>query len=94
MQAESSLLYPKHESRNNGLRSPEETQRTIDLLLAEVAKLQEQLHIVCQHQLRAAKYAVQLKEELDKVRAGNAHLSMEMLYIAMRVDNPEEWEIQ
>lgn len=40
MRAESSLLYPNHESDNNGLRSPEETQRTINFLLAEQVKLQ------------------------------------------------------
>lgn len=39
MTAESSLLYQNHESDNNGLRSPKETQRTIDLLLAEVTML-------------------------------------------------------
>lgn len=41
--ADSSLLYPKSESRNSGFRSPEETQRTIDFLLAELAKQQERV---------------------------------------------------
>lgn len=54
MRAESSLLYPNHESRNNGLRSPEETQRTVDLLLAELA--------------RAQKRADDLEEALDGLR--------------------------
>ena len=52
--ADSSLLYPKSESRNSGFRSPEETQRTIDLLLAELA--------------RAQKRADDLEEALDGLR--------------------------
>lgn len=38
--ADSSLVYPKTESRNSGFRSPEETQRTINHLLAELVKVQ------------------------------------------------------
>ena len=52
MQAESSLLYPKSESRNSGFRSPEETQQTINFLLAELAKQQERidkLHAISLH---------------------------------------------
>lgn len=41
MTAESSLLYPKSESRNSGFRSHEETQRTIDFLLAELTRQQD-----------------------------------------------------
>lgn len=52
--ADSSLLYPKSESRNSGFRSPEETQRTVDLLLAELA--------------RAQKRADDLEEALDGLR--------------------------
>lgn len=43
MRAESSLLYPNHESRNNGLRSPEETQRTINALLAELTRQKQSI---------------------------------------------------
>lgn len=41
--AESSLLYPNHESRNNGLRSHEETQRTINALLAELTRQKQSI---------------------------------------------------
>lgn len=41
--AESSLLYPNYESRNNGLRSPEETQRTINALLAELTRQKQSI---------------------------------------------------
>jgi len=46
MRAESSLLYPNHESDNNGLRSPEETQRILDLLLAEVKMLRARVDVL------------------------------------------------
>lgn len=44
--ADSSLIYPKTESRNSGFRSPEETQRTIDLLLAEVVKRRARVDVL------------------------------------------------
>lgn len=44
--ADSSLLYPNQDCRNNGLRSPEETQRTIDLLLAEVTMLRARVDVL------------------------------------------------
>ena len=44
--ADSSLVYRKTESRNSGFRSPEETQRTIDLLLAEVTMLRARVDVL------------------------------------------------
>ena len=65
--ADSSLLYPKSESRNSGFRSPEETQRTIDFLLAELTRQQDRFDAT-RLDLEDA------REEVAAMKAGNRDL--------------------
>lgn len=62
--AETDLLYPNCVCRNSGLRPPEETDRTINLLLAELAKVQ--------------KRADDLEQALGRLRGRNRDLEQKL----------------
>lgn len=70
MRAESSLLYPNHESDNNGLRSPEETHRTINFLLSELVKLQERNDLLRQDIQQAHDRISEIEAATNLLRGG------------------------
>lgn len=70
MQAESSLLYQNHESDNNGLRSPEETHRTINFMLSELVKLQERNDLLRQDIQEAHDRISEIEAATNRLRGG------------------------
>lgn len=70
MRAESSLLYQNHESDNNGLRSLEETHRTINFLLSELVKLQERNDLLRQDIQQAHDRISEIEAATNRLRGG------------------------
>lgn len=74
------------DSHKIGLRSPEETQRTIDFLLAELTRQQERLDKLNAINAELVERVVDLEEALDGVRAGNRDREERLFWIVQMLE--------
>lgn len=69
-----------------GLRSPEETQRTINFLLSELVKLQARVDELNAVNAELVERVVDLEEALDGVRAGDRDREERLFWIVQMLE--------